>query len=165
MAEQMSSSMKSGASFSPCRRYRYSLWRNWADTANGYAMFVGLNPSTADETDDDATVRRCIGFAKAWDYAGLCMANLFAFRATYPSNMKAAADPVGPDNNQALHHLAKEAGIIVAAWGVHGAHLARGDTVRAMLPNLHYLRLTKAGYPCHPLYLPKALTPQPLAQQ
>lgn len=67
--EQSSISVKSDATFSPCRQYRYSLRRQWGDPAGGYAMFVGLNPSTADETMDDQTIRRCVGFAKQW---GVC---------------------------------------------------------------------------------------------
>ncbi|NDP63754.1 MAG: DUF1643 domain-containing protein [Polaromonas sp.] len=163
MGEQDALALRSDATFSSCRQYRYSLWRRWGDPAGGYAMFVGLNPSTADETMDDPTIRRCIGFAQDWGYAGLCMTNLFAFRATQPSVMKAAADPVGPDNDQALLCMAQGAGVIVAAWGVDGAHQGRGDAVRVMLPNLHFLKLTQAGHPSHPLYLPKILRPQPLS--
>lgn len=154
--------MQKSARFSDCRTYRYSLWRNWRgllSNANGYAMFVGLNPSTADETSDDNTVRRCIEFARAWGYEGLCMTNLFAFRATDPADMKKADDPVGPENDQTLIDLAKAAGVVIAAWGVHGTYRHRHLAVRAMLPNLHYLRLTKDGHPWHPLYLPKTLTP------
>ena len=161
--EQAIPVIKSSATFSPCRQYRYSLWRHWGDPAGGYAMFVGLNPSTADETMDDPTIRRCIGFAKDWGYAGLCMTNLFAFRATQPADMKAVADPIGPDNDQALLRMAQGSGVIVAAWGVDGAHLGRGDVVRGMLPNLHFLKLTQAGHPSHPLYLPKILKPKLLA--
>lgn len=152
---------QSTATFSPCRTYRYSLWRHWGPREGGYAMFVGLNPSTADETLDDPTIRRCIGFAKAWGYSGLCMTNLFAFRATDPEKMRSVEDPVGPENDAVLQQLAKDARVVVAAWGTHGAHRGRADQVLAMLPNLHYLRLTKAGFPGHPLYLPQSLTPQP----
>lgn len=145
--------------FSPCRSYRYALWREWIG-GEGYAMFVGLNPSTADETQDDPTIRRCIAFAKAWGYAGLCMTNLFAFRATDPKDMKAAADPVGPDNNKHLGMLAQRAGVVVAAWGANGTHRGRDAEVRAMLDQaLHCLALTKDGHPGHPLYLPKTLKP------
>ena len=147
--------------FSPCRTYRYALWREWIG-GKGYAMFVGLNPSTADETQDDPTIRRCIAFAKAWGYAGLCMTNLFAFRATQPEDMKAANDPVGPENDAHLKALAEGAGVIVAAWGVHGTYGGRHNAVRAMLPELHCLALTKDGHPGHPLYLRKTLTPVPM---
>lgn len=156
--------MERSAIFSPCRRYRYSLWRNWRGLGllpdeNSYAMFVGLNPSTADEQNDDPTIRRCIAFAKAWGFDGLCMTNLFAFRATKPADMMAEADPIGEDNDRTLIELAQGAGVVVAAWGVHGTHRGRAAEVVKMLPNLHYLMLTKDGHPGHPLYLPKTLLP------
>ena len=122
-------------------------------------MFIGLNPSTADETNDDPTVRRCIGYARGWGYAGLCVTNLFAFRATSPHDMKAVDDPIGPQNDKSLIEMAECAGVIVAGWGVHGAYLGRGEDVRNMIPRLHYLKLTKNGFPAHPLYLPKRLKP------
>lgn len=150
--------MRRGALFSPCRKYRYALFRAW-EPAKGFVMFVGLNPSTADETVDDPTIRRCIAFAQAWGYGGLCMANLFAFRATEPADMKKAPDPVGPENDGYLQSLSLAADVVVAAWGVHGTHRGRDTQVRAMLPNLHYLRLTKDGHPGHPLYLPASLRP------
>ena len=144
--------------FSSCRTYRYSLWREWIG-GEGYAMFVGLNPSTADETRDDPTIRRCIAFAKAWGYGGLCMTNLFAFRATDPKNMKAIADPVGRENDAHLLALAEGAGVIIAAWGANGTHKGRDKEVRKLLPTLYCLAQTKGGHPGHPLYLPKTLTP------
>jgi hypothetical protein len=141
-----------GAIFSPCRRWRYALWRIW-DRSQRYAMFVGLNPSTADETQDDPTVRRCIRYAKDWGYGGLVMTNAFAYRATDPREMIAEADPVGPENDRYLAELAKDAGIVVAAWGIHGAHMNREGAVRELIPYAHHLGLTKAGNPKHPLYL------------
>ena len=149
--------MERGADISPCGRYRYTLWRKWG--AGGTCNFIGLNPSTADATLDDPTIRRCIGFARAWGYGGLMMTNLFAWRATDPRNMLAADDPVGPDNDQTLRATWLNAAITVAAWGAHGTHQGRGAHVRAMLPALHYLRLTKDGHPGHPLYLPASLRP------
>lgn len=148
----------SSALLSPCRQYRYTLWRKW-DPSKGYVAFIGLNPSTADETEDDPTIRRCIAFAKAWNYGALCMLNLFAWRDTDPAKMKAAQDPVGIHNDAILQALASGAGVTVAAWGVHGTHQGRDASVRAMIPNLHYLRLTNEGHPGHPLYLPSHLKP------
>ena len=87
--------MERSANFSRCRRYRYALWRRWAP-GDDYVLLVGLNPSTADHRRDDPTIRRCIGFARDWGYSGLCVANLFAFRATYPRDLFAADDPVAP---------------------------------------------------------------------
>lgn len=154
--------MKRSATFSPCRRYRYALWRDWRDLLGedgGFVMFVGLNPSTADETNDDPTIRRCIRFTQSWGYSRLCMTNLFAWRATKPEDMMAADNPVGPDNDATLLDLASRAAVVIAAWGVNGTHLGRDQAVRAFLPRLHYLRLTADGHPGHPLYLPGALRP------
>ena len=152
--------MEKGADFSPCRRYRYTLWRLWGG-ARGYLMFIGLNPSTADEVQDDPTVRRCIGYARDWGYSGLWMTNIFAYRATKPDDMKAVADPEGPENDRWLGQVAAGAELVVAAWGTHGAYRDRHQRVRDLLPQLHYLRLTQEGYPAHPLYLPKSLLPIP----
>lgn len=160
--------MGSGAEFSPCRRYRYTLWRHWtgaSEAGRGYAMFIGLNPSTADEVRDDPTVRRCVGFARAWGFDALCMTNLFAYRATDPKQMLAEDDPVGRDNDQHLAVVAARARIVVAAWGAHGTHRDRHLRVKAMLPDLHYLKLTKAGQPGHPLYLRGDLRPLPWARR
>ena len=81
--------MIKSAEFSPDKVYRYELWRIW-DEALPVCMFIGLNPSTADETVDDPTIRRCINFAKEWGYGQLVMTNLFAFRATKPAEMMRA---------------------------------------------------------------------------
>ena len=149
--------MNSTATLSHCRTYRYSLTREWG---SGLAvLFVGLNPSTADEMLDDPTIRRCVSFAREWGYARLHMANLFAFRATDPRDMKNASDPVGPENDKHLLALANDSALTVAAWGVHGTLGGRHNAVRGMLPRLHYLRLTKDGHPGHPLYLPGTLKP------
>lgn len=149
--------MHRSATFSPCRRYRYTLLRRWGD--GPVCMFIGLNPSTADETQDDPTIRRCIRYAQGWGFGGLLMANIFAWRDTDPRGMKAAEDPVGPGNDHALRGAYKLSALVVAAWGAHGEHMGRGHAVRAMLPRLHYLRLTKGGHPGHPLYLPASLRP------
>lgn len=151
--------------FSPCRQYRYTLWREWDMLNPKYAMFVGLNPSTADETQDDPTIRRCVGFAKAWGYGALCMTNLFAFRATDPKVMKAASDPIGPDNDEWLKRMAAGASVIVAAWGTHGCLGHRNIVVMDLLPGLMCLGKTKDDYPRHPLYLPKGLQPIPLREE
>jgi hypothetical protein len=148
----------SGAQFSPCRQYRYQLWRYW-DRSKPVLNVIGLNPSTADETQDDPTIRRCIDYAWRWGYGGLWMTNIFAFRATDPKVMKAQADPVGPRNDDVLKHSAYHSGLVLAAWGTHGAFLGRGAAVLAMLPKVHCLRMTKDGSPAHPLYLPKDLKP------
>lgn len=153
--------MKNTAKLSPCRQYRYALWRTWDDT-KPIVMFIGLNPSTADEHSDDPTLTRCINFAKSWGYGGVCMANLFAYRATDPREMKAAKAPIGKDNDLWLQQLASSAKLVVGAWGNDGDFLQRSTQVKALMANLHYLKLNKSGEPAHPLYLPATLTPQPM---
>jgi hypothetical protein len=146
--------LQSAAIFSRCRTWRYSLVRQWDPTVQT-VVFVGLNPSTADETVDDPTIRRCIRFAREWGYGGLVMCNLFAYRATDPKDMKAAEDPVGPENDDYLRSCAQRAGLVVAAWGAHGGHLGRAQQVvdAGLLGNFTVLGLTKDGHPRHPLYM------------
>ncbi len=151
--------MDKGANFSECEKYRYSLWRIWDDSKNN-ALFIGLNPSTADAEIDDPTIRRCINYAKGWGYGGLYMANLFAYRATDPKVMKKALDPVGPYNNSYLIELADQCGIVVCAWGNHGRFKNQDRRVKHLIPKmLHCLEKSKHGNPKHPLYLKKNLVP------
>lgn len=154
------------AVFSEDRMYRYMLTRQW-DNTKPYVAFVGLNPSIADENLDDPTIRRCIGYAKAWGMGGIIMVNLFAFRATDPKDMKAAKDPIGPENNRYLRNVIRDAHTVVAAWGNHGTYMGRGATVKKMYEaeqfagyiHLTCLELSKNGSPKHPLYLKKDLVP------
>lgn len=122
-------------------------------------MFIGLNPSTADEIHNDPTVTRCIRFARGWGFSKLHMTNIFAYRSTDPAALKCADDPVGPLNDSALVALSEISEIVVAAWGVHGGLLGRGNYVRDLIPNLYCLGTTRDGYPRHPLYLKKDLEP------
>lgn len=145
----------SGAMFSPCRVWRYQLWRYWDHHGYPEVMFVGLNPSTADATVDDNTVRRCIRFAQAWGYAGMSMMNAYAYRATDPRDMKAANDPIGIENDAALVARSKISDKIVACWGVHCTKERADHICRLLNRPIHCFGTTKAGAPKHPLYLPK----------
>lgn len=149
--------MNSGAHFSRCRTFRYALWREW-DADRSKVMLIGLNPSTADATRNDPTIRRCIGFARDWGFGGVWVLNLFAFRATYPSDLKAAADPVGPRNDEWIRRVARKTARAVAAWGNDGVFMGRSTRVRIMLGDrLEVIRLNAGGEPAHPLYLPRGL--------
>lgn len=151
-----------GATFSPCRRWRYLLWRRW-DAKRPAANFLMLNPSTADETKLDPTCARARDYAERWGYGALVVTNIFAFRNTDPDGMKAAEDPVGPSNDAAILRAAREAAIVVCAWGNHGRFLDRSSRVRNLLAKngirMHALRVNANGEPAHPLYLPGALKP------
>ena len=152
----------SGAEFSRCRRWRYLLWRQW-DARRPIANFLMLNPSTADEVKLDPSCTRARNYAERWGFGALVVTNVFGWRATDPARMKAVPDPVGPRNDAAILRAAREAALVVCAWGNHGAHLERASAVVSLLREagvaLHYLRLNGAGHPAHPLYLPGSLRP------
>ena len=148
----------SGAALSDCGRYRWALWRRWAPGPR--VLIVMLNPSTADALRDDATIRRCIGFARAWGFGALAVGNLFAFRTRSPRRLLAAQDPVGEENDRWLARLRRAAALTVAAWGNHGAWRGRDVAVRRRLRGAQILRLSAQGQPVHPLYLPATLRPR-----
>ena len=152
----------SGAVFSPCGRYRYKLWRVW-DPARplGCVMFLMLNPSTATDTEDDPTIRRCIGYARSWGHGGLYVGNLFAYRATDPADLRRADHPVGPDNDRALLEMVTQCGLVVAAWSNHGAKYDRRvrEVLNLVEQPLYCLRQLRSGHPAHPLYQRKDIRP------
>lgn len=148
------------ARFSPCRTWRYSLTREW-DHQKPRLLFILLNPSTADEMQDDPTNRRGIGFAKRWGYGSVVFVNLFAFRTPHPKEMRAAADPIGPDNDRWIQFEIHGASTVVAAWGTNGVFMNRGYLIRERLGPMQCLGRTKNGHPKHPLYLANATELEP----
>ena len=148
------------AVFSPCRKYRYSLSRTW-DINQKIILFIGLNPSTADETHDDPTIRRCLLYSSRCGFWGLIMVNLFAFRATLPKDLKNSKHPVGRDNNQFIIHAHKEASMTIAAWGNDGDLYNRDQEVLEIISNPMCLKVNKTGQPAHPLYQKKDIKPKP----
>ena len=137
--------------------YRYSLVRDWQENFP-VMLFVMLNPSTADAVEDDPTIRRCIGFAERENCGAIEVVNLFAYRATDPKAMKAAEDPIGPENDQVIREALLEAEMVVCAWGAHGSFQGRSQKVLDLIRGEGHkpmaLGVTKAGEPRHPLYLP-----------
>lgn len=152
--------MGKSAILSADRKYRYVLTRIWDET-KPTVVFIGLNPSTADEEVDDKTIRKCIGYAKRWGYGKLIMVNLFAFRSTDPSMLKRVEDPVGPDNDSYIQKCVSESNLVIACWGNHGKLLNRDKVLMDSLSNLVCLKRNKNGTPHHPLYLSKDITPMP----
>lgn len=153
------------AVISQCGQYRYQLTRPGDMTATrGPAVFIMLNPSTADSTLDDPTIRRCRGFAQKWGCAGIVVLNLYALRSTNPDALWDHPDPVGPDNDDWLATATAGASEVVCAWGVN-AQPSRAREVATMLATggvkLKCLGTTKSGAPRHPLYVPGA---QPLVE-
>lgn len=149
-----------GAMFSADRRHRYTLWRRWwvPDGGGRLLAFCGLNPSTADETKNDPTVKRCINRAKRMGYDGMIMLNIFAYRSTDPHGLLEVPDPVGELNDEVLRVVAGGAAGVLACWGTHGTINGRGAFVLKLLKQtakrLSVLDWTKDGHPKHPLYHP-----------
>lgn len=151
--------MKKDAILSSDRQYRYMLSRVW-DENLPMVVFIGLNPSTADETTDDNTIKKCIKFATSWGYGGLYMLNLFAYRSTNPYEMYNVADPVGSKNNGYIQEYAKKSDKVICAWGNMGSYNGRSSNILKQLDNAYYIKLNKTGEPSHPLYKNADLKPQ-----
>lgn len=139
-------------------RYRYSLERLWAPE-QGVAVWILLNPSTADAEQDDPTIRRCCGFARTWGLGGIVVVNLFAYRATDCRVLAglSSAVAIGPDNDRAILAACRrrDARLLVAGWGLRGDLYWRDRRVRTLLRGRPLLCLgrTAGGAPRHPLYV------------
>ena len=156
--------MDKGAILSKCYKYRYQLWRIW-DRSKPRVMFIMLNPSTADANIDDPTIRRCIGFAKSWGYGGLYVGNLFAFRATKPTELLSVSDPTGELNLQNIILMMAECEMVIFAWGNESIiKKFKANKIlkmsKSMYRDNYYIELAKGGTPKHPLYLKGDLKPK-----
>ncbi len=150
----------SAAVLSDCGMYRYLLTRK-IDAVIGNqtpkpCLFVMLNPSTADATKDDPTIRRCVRFARREFCNSLTVVNLFAYRSTDPDGLRRVQNPFGPDNERHIYEQLKahRDGMIVAAWGVN----QMADKLVTIQHDIacagaHCLGITKHGYPRHPVRL------------
>jgi hypothetical protein len=149
--------------------FRYRLWRRWGP--GRVALFVMVNPSTADAAANDPTIRRCVGYAKTWGFDGIDVVNLCAYRSTKKKQLLAVADPIGPKNDEHIIAAALDARVarIVCAWGEdvvpgRAAHvvslLQRTQGALGAAPIL-CLGVNKDGQPKHPLRLRKDLVPEP----
>jgi hypothetical protein len=154
----LAGAMRRGATFDPSMRFRYALWRTW-DARGRRVAFVMLNPSTADKSEDDPTIRRCMGLARDRGFGKMWAVNLFGYRTPTPGQLRRVPDPIGPDNDRHLRAVCGRADVVIAAWGVHGALMGRDRVVAGWLARRRRPVLcfgtTKAGHPRHPLYLPR----------
>lgn len=149
--------------FSEDRKYRYTLKHTFDLALAGACInFIMLNPSTADETQLDPTLRRCKGFAQREGFGSFVVTNLFAYRATDPQDMRRVLDPIGPANDDWISRVASECKVVVCGWGNHGSYIKRDEHVKRKLRLLreswglvvmHLGDLTQGGHPRHPLYL------------
>lgn len=162
------------AVLSECGTYRYLLTRTWNPDRTP-AVWIMLNPSTADAAQDDPTIRRCISFSRGWGRGGIVVVNLYAYRATNPRELEkqhsgiegpfGMLPAIGPENDKYIEQALLNAGVVVAGWGstpVIGI-ADRVVTIRGLVQasgnRLMCLNITQAGHPGHPLYIPST---QPL---
>lgn len=163
------------ATWSPCRRYRYTLRRTWANPrglATGRVVtWILLNPSTADETQDDPTIRRCKYYAKAWGFDGLIIVNAYGLRSTDPKGLWKVEDPNGPENDAAILGACRESAVayngksvgrVVCGWGANLRN-DRRDALAKLLADvdLSALKVNANGSPAHPLYQRSDVVPRP----
>jgi hypothetical protein len=149
---------KSGAIFSDDGLYRYLLWRNWVSNNQRRLLWVMLNPSTADDEDDDPTVQSCICISKHRGYGGLEIVNLFAYRTPDPDVLYGVVNPIGDENDRYMREAAERAPEIVVAWGAwseKGIYRHRGQEPLKLLGHpeklLYCLGTTEHSSPRHPL--------------
>lgn len=153
-----------GADFCRHRSYRLRLWRIW-NAGKPPLAFIMLNPSTADESENDPTVERCERRARSWGYGGLIVGNAYALRSTDPKSLYTHPEPHIPENDAALFEIAFDAGLVILGWGTHCDKVRRGrsreifDIIESAGKTPHALRLTKDGAPGHPLYVPYTAEP------
>jgi hypothetical protein len=148
--------MQNACIFSSDRRYRYLLRHSWEPTfVPKFCTWIGLNPSIADETQLDPTLRRIRAFSAASGYNGFIMTNLFGLVSTDPDQLYTVDDPVGPENDHYILQAATETRKVVVAWGILGGYQKRCQTVLKMLAcfEVMCLKETMEGYPIHPLYV------------
>jgi len=114
-----------------------------------------LNPSTANHEDDDATIRRCMNFSRRWGYGGMEVVNLFALRATDPTELLQVFRPIGEENDEWVRKAIETSTMTMAAWGIHGMYFGRSISMRGLLSHNCVLCLGKCsnGEPKHPVRL------------
>lgn len=158
--------MYRSAVLSDCGKYRYVLRRGWG-VGDRCAVFLMLNPSTADAAGDDPTIRKCIGFARHWGFDALSVVNLYALRSTNPRGLLLAADPIGPLNDLWIRKECSESAIrhtVIAAWGANGDGRDRrvAEVCALVQRPMYSIGITATGQPLHPLMVAYAAAPMPI---
>lgn len=159
--------MKSDATFSDDRKYRYSLTRIW-DESKRLMTFCMLNPSTADEIVNDPTIERCQRRTQMMGFGGLIVVNIFAYRSTDPRELLKVEDPIGPNNNEHIVRAFGRSHAAICGWGKHGSIRGRGNDVLGLIKLYGWtpmaLKINKDGSPAHPLYIGYDVQPKPIPE-
>lgn len=145
----------SGAVLDVGRKYRFLLWRFWDERPR--MLFIGLNPSTANELIDDPTIRRLCGFAQGWGFGGLYACNLYSYITPHPEELLPETRHHGA-NTPAIQMALRLSVLTVCGWGDGIKAIPQGDNcvqaVYELMESPMCLGLTASGNPKHPLYLP-----------
>jgi len=146
-------SIPKGAIFSEDRKYRYVLWRLWSQSRKPL-LVIGLNPSTANEIQDDPTITRCMKRASILGYGSLLMANLYAYVSTNPDVLHMKGNEfTGIENDAYLERTIALADRTVCGWGSFPAATTRSGIVLNMIKDPYCLGVNRDGQPKHPLYI------------
>jgi hypothetical protein len=155
----MNSNLTKSAILSDCKQYRYSLERIW-DESKPKVLFIMLNPSKADADIDDRTINKCIKFAKSWEFGGLIVGNLFAYRATDKYELLKIEDPIGAKNQKHLDEMISKSESVICAWGNIDILRKVGKKLKPSYEpfnnnseKFYFIELSIYGIPKHPLYL------------
>jgi hypothetical protein len=148
--------LENDAVISDCEKYRYLLRRVW-DHAKPRALFIMLNPSTADAKVDDPTIRSCVRLARGLGYGSIEVVNIFGWRATDPAELPKQPDPIGPMNERIVVAAIGRCDVVICAWGANAMAARKSNficgLIRPYRPVPYCLGTTKSGSPRHPLYV------------
>jgi len=151
------------ATLSPCGKYRHHLVRRVDDKNDKILTFIMLNPSTADATMDDPTIRKCKGFCERLGYSVLSVVNLFDYRATDPKQLKLVSEPCSKHNLGCIRATAIMSDKVICAWGIGGTFGRQNEKILELMAKekipAYALDITKDGHPKHPLYIGYDKTP------
>ncbi len=139
---------KNGAEFSTCGTYRYKLWRVW-DEHLPKAMCIGLNPSTANDAKNDATINILISSLYKLGYGGFYMMNLFAFISSKPDDLLSCEDPIG-ENETKLKEVEALCNDVIICWGNFPQAKNRIKEVLPDYPTAKCFGWNANGTPWHP---------------
>lgn len=153
--------LENDAVLSDCGKYRYLLRRTWS-YGQPRALLVMLNPSTADASKDDATIRSCVRLLSGCGFGSMEVVNVYGFRATNPVELSKQIDPVGPRNQAVIESAIGRCDVVVCAWGAYPPARQHAASILSEVgrwrPVAYCFGRTKAGAPKHPLYI-KSGTP------
>tara|TARA_B100000073_G_scaffold83664_1_gene64275 strand:- start:199 stop:651 length:453 start_codon:yes stop_codon:yes gene_type:complete len=137
------------AEFSIDKKERYSLKREW-DKSKNKILYIMLNPSLADDKNDDPTIRRLISFTKKYNYGGFLVGNIFTTITPNPKEIDKSKG-ISDKNFEKLLKLINKVDQIVYAWG---DNIEEPQLLKELVLNPKCFGKNLNGSPKHPLYLP-----------